>query len=99
MEKRKIIWSQRATIKLFEILDFYINRNKSKSYSIKLYKRFTKELNLLRKQPDLGRITDDESVRGLIIEEFILFYEITEHQIIIHTVWDCRQNNEDLKIK
>ena len=99
MEKRKIIWSQRATIKLFEILDFYINRNKSKSYSIKLYKRFTKELNLLRKQPDLGRITDDESVRGLIIEEFILFYEITEDRIIVHTVWDCRQNPEDLRIK
>lgn len=99
MEKRKIIWSQRATIKLFEILDFYTNRNKSKSYSTKLYKRFAKELNLLRKQPDLGRITDVESVRGLIIEEFILFYEITEDRIIVHTVWDCRQNPEDLKIK
>lgn len=99
MEKRKIIWSQRATIKLFEILDFYTNRNKSKSYSIKLYKRFTKELNLLRKQPDLGRITDVESVRALIIEEFILFYEITEDRIIVHTVWDCRQNPEDLRIK
>jgi plasmid stabilization system protein ParE len=99
MEKRKIIWSQRATIKLFEILDFYTNRNKSKSYSAKLYKRFTKELNLLRKQPELGRTTDDESVRGLIIEEFILFYEITEDRIIVHTVWDCRQNPEDLRIK
>jgi len=99
MEKRKIIWSQRATIKLFEILDFYTNRNKSKSYSIKLYKRFTQELNLLLKQPDLGRITDIESVRGLIIEEFILFYEITEDRIIVHTVWDCRQNPEDLRIK
>jgi len=99
MEKRKIIWSQRATIKLFEILDFYTNRNKSKSYSTKLYKKFTKELNLLRKQPDLGRTTDDESVRGLIIEEFILFYEITEDRIIVHTVWDCRQNPEDLRIK
>lgn len=99
MEKRKIIWSQRATIKLFEILDFYANRNKSKSYSTRIYKRFNKELKLLHKQPDLGKITDLESVRGLIIEEFILFYEITEDRIIVHTVWDCRQNPEDLKIK
>ena len=99
MEKRKIIWSQRANIKLFEILDFYTNRNKSKSYSIKLYKRFIKELSLLYKQPDLGRATDFESVRGLIVEEFILFYEMTKDQIIVHTVWDCRQNPEDLRIK
>lgn len=99
MEKRKIIWSQRANIKLFEILDFYTNRNKSKSYSTKLYKRFIKELNLLYKQPDLGRATDLESIRGLIVEEFILFYEISKDQIIVHTVWDCRQNPEDLKIK
>lgn len=99
MAKLKIVWSQRASIKLFEILDFYTNRNKSTTYSTKLYKKFIKELSLLSKQPDLGRATDFESVRGLIIEEFILFYEITKDQIIVHTVWDCRQNPEDLKIK
>ena len=99
MAKLKIVWSQRANIKLFEILDFYSNRNKSTSYSTKLYKRFIKELNVLHKQPDLGRATDFESVRGLIVDEFILFYETTKNQIIVHTVWDCRQNPEDLKIK
>lgn len=99
MAKLKIVWSQRANIKLFGILDFYSNRNKSTSYSTKLYKRFIKELNLLYKQPDLGRATDLESIRGLIVDEFILFYEITKDQIIVHTVWDCRQNPEDLRIK
>ena len=99
MAKLKIVWSQRANIKLFEILDFYANLNKSKSYSTKLCHRFIKELSLLHKQPDLGRTTDFESVRGLIVDEFILFYEITQDQIIVHTVWDCRQNPEDLRIK
>ncbi|MBA4408870.1 MAG: type II toxin-antitoxin system RelE/ParE family toxin [Bacteroidota bacterium] len=98
MAKLKIVWSQRANIKLFEILDFYTNRNKSTSYSTKLYKRFSKELTLLYKQPDLGKATDIESIRGLIVDEFILFYEITKDRIIVHTVWDCRQNPEDLKI-
>ena len=99
MAKLKIVWSQSANIKLFEILDFYTNRNKSKSYSSKLYKRFIKELNLLLKQPDLGKATDIESIRGLIVDEFILFYETTKDRIIVHTVWDCRQNPADLKIK
>lgn len=99
MAKLKIVWSQKANIKLFGILDFYSNRNKNKLYSIKLYKRFIKELNLLLKQPDLGIATDIKSIRGLIVDEFILFYEITKDRIIVHTVWDCRQNPKDLRIK
>ncbi len=99
MGKRKIIWSQRANIKLFEILEFYARRNKSTSYSKKLYKKFRKELSVLTKQPEIGIKTNEEGVRGLIVEKFILFYEITTKTIIVHTVWDCRQNPDDLIIK
>lgn len=53
MARRKIIWSHKAEIKLFEILDFYTKRNKSNKYSIRLYKQFIKELNLLNKYPDM----------------------------------------------
>ena len=99
MAKRKIVWSHRANIKLFEILDFYAERNKSTTYSKKLYKKFKKELLLLLKQPEIGTKTDIESVRGLIVEEYVLFYEATPNMIIVHTVWDCRQNPDDLIIK
>ena len=99
MVKRKVVWSHRAKLKLFEILDFYTERNKSDTYSKKLYKKFKKELSLLIKQPEIGTKTDMESVRGLIVDEFILFYEITTEVIIVHTVWDCRQNPDDLRIK
>jgi plasmid stabilization system protein ParE len=98
MAKRKIVWSHRARIKLYEILKFYNNRNQNNSYSRKLYKRFTKELNLLKKNPDLGIITEMETVRGLITGEFIIYYQITETKIIVHVIWDCHQNPEDLKI-
>jgi len=99
MAKNRIIWSHKAKIKLFIILDFYTERNKSKTYSKKLYKKFTKELSLLIKQPEIGIKTDIESVRGLIVEDFILFYEISPENIIVHTVWDCRQNPNDLNLK
>jgi len=99
MAKLKIVWSHRAKIKLFEILDYYTNRNKSSIYSIKLYKKFKKELFLLIKQPEIGLKTDFENVRGLIVGKFILFYEVTPEMIIVHTVWDCRQNPDNLIIK
>lgn len=99
MVKRKIVWSNRAKIKLFEILDFYTQRNKSSAYSKKLYKKFIKELILLKKQPEIGIKSDTEGVRGLIVDEFILYYEIYSEMIVVHTVWDCRQNPDSLKIK
>jgi len=99
MGRRKIIWSDRAKQKLFEILEFYEQRNQSITYSIKLYQRFKKELSVLPKYPDIGIKTEIESVRGLIVDDFMLFYEPDKEKIIVHTIWDCRQNPDDLKIK
>jgi plasmid stabilization system protein ParE len=99
MVKRKIIWSHKAKIKLFQILEFYTERNKSIAYTKKLYTTFNKELSVLLKQPEIGIKTDIESVRGLIVDEFILFYEIISDKVVVHTVWDCRQNPDNLLIK
>ena len=99
MAKRKIVWSHRANIKIFEILDFYAKRNGNTSYSKKLFEKFKKETSLLIKQPEIGIKTDLNSVRGLIIDKYIIFYEATPTMIIVHTVWDCNQNPDDLIIK
>ena len=99
MAKPKIVWSNRAKKRLYGILEFYIARNKSKEYSIKLYKLINKEVKLLVKYPELGLKTSEESVRGLIVQDYIIYYEIAQDRIIIHTVWDSRQNPEIKKIK
>ena len=98
MGKRKIIWSENAKRKLFEIMNFYAKRNKSKTYSIKLYKKINRELSILVTFPEIGIKTEIDSVRGLIIENYIIFYETTNENIIVHTLWDSRQNPEKLKI-
>ncbi len=99
MVKRNVVWSAKARIKLLEILEYYNKRNKSSAYSKKIHKKFTKELALLKKHPGIGIKTDDDDIRGLIVEDFILFYETRSKMIIVHTVWDCRQNPESLIIK
>jgi plasmid stabilization system protein ParE len=99
MAKRKIVWSNRAKIRLYGILDFYIIRNKSKTYSNKLQRLINKEVRLLIKHPDLGLKTTEDTTRGLIIGDYIVYYEITEDKIIIHTIWDSRQNPDNKIIK
>ena len=99
MARRKIIWSHRAKIKHLEILEFYYRRNQSKSYSQKIYREIKKSIGLLKIQPRLGLKTDNTSVRALIVGDFIVFYEYSKTEIIIHTIWDCNQNPDDLRIK
>jgi len=99
MVQRKLIWSNRAKISLYSILKFYADRNKSKTYSEKLYNKFNQEIQLLLKYPNLGINSDLKNVRGLITGNYIIYYEVTQKEIIIHTIWDSRQNPEALKIK
>jgi addiction module RelE/StbE family toxin len=99
MAKLKIVWSNRAKKRLYEILDFYIIRNKSKTYSNKLQRLINKEVRLLIKQPDLGLKTTEDTTRGLIIGDYIVYYEVSEDKIIIHTIWDSRQNPDNKIIK
>lgn len=98
MGKRKIIWSHRARIKLFQILEFYAARNQSKAYSVELNAAIKKQLSQILKQPEIGIKSEIEFVRELVFDNFIIFYEVEPTQIIVHTIWDCRQNPEELNI-
>ena len=99
MAKRKIVWSNRAIKRLYAILEFYDQRNLSKTYSKKLYQLLQKEIKILLKFPEIGLKTTEETTRGFIIQDFIVYYQITEDKIIIHTIWDCRQNPDSKIIK
>ena len=99
MAQRKIIWSHKAKIKLFKILSYYNERNKSNSYSKKLNRLFQKNIKLLVQHPALGIKTEIENVRALIVDNYIIYYEASDEQIIVHTIWDSRQNPDDLIIK
>ena len=92
MVKRKIIWTLKAKNQLFSILEYFAKRNKSKTYSLKLHKKIKSEILITLKQPNIGKQTDVLNIRGLIIENYIVFYELLDTNIIILNIWDCRQN-------
>ncbi len=98
MAKREVIWTKVSEIQLQAILEFFTKRNKSGLYSKKLYKKFKTEILIAAKNPEIGLKTKLDRIRGLIIEDYIIFYEILEDQIMILKVWDCRQNPDNLNI-
>lgn len=95
MVKFKIDWSLEAKLDLIDILDYYIKRNKSNLYSIKLNAKINKTIKLLSKNPFLGIPTDYDSVRALITGDYQIIYEIFDQLILIIMIWDCRRDPED----
>jgi toxin YoeB len=83
---------------LTEILEFYIQRNKTVSYSKKLYSKIKKDISTISKNPKSGIRTDYDTVRVLITGDYQIIYEIMENNIVISMLWDCRRNPEDKKI-
>lgn len=99
MAKRKIVWTKKANLERKEILEYWINRNKSKSFSIKLNRLIINDLKLLSLSPFIGRKTKMENVRVRIVHDYLIFYEILKEEILILTVWDGRKDSKTLIIK
>ncbi|MCX6220937.1 MAG: type II toxin-antitoxin system RelE/ParE family toxin [Bacteroidia bacterium] len=94
---RQIIWTQRAQKDRIEIFSFWNDRNKSVIYSKKLNELIKESLVLICKHPLIGRLTNKENVRVKVLREYLIIYEISINEIVVLSIWDCRQNPEDLK--
>jgi len=95
MAKIIIIWSPRANSELKNILEFYINRNGNSKYSLKLLNEIEDILKTLAKSEFIGRLTSDKMTRVVVMDVYLIFYQIDNSRIEILSFWDNRQN--DLK--
>ena len=86
MVKRKIIWSPRAKIDIFEILDFYYRRNGTKTYSVKLNSKIRTSVRLLENHyPKLHFVRYNIWIFGIynyLIDRHMQFIDFTS---LIHS--------------
>jgi len=95
---KRIVWTSRAESVFTEILDYYCAKHKSKSFSRKLNRDIYQSTQLLSKYPLLGLKSDFENIRVLVRGHHKIFYEVGPREIIIHLVWDTRQNPSKLTL-
>jgi len=93
---RQIIWTERAQKERIEIFTFWNNHNKSPNYSKKLHELIRDSLKLISRHPFIGKPTNKENVRFKILKSYLIIYEITRQEIVVLSVWDCRQKPEAL---
>ena len=93
---RQITWTARAQNDRRKIFEYWNNRNKSNLYSRKLNELIRQSLVLIAKYPRFGKRTDKKNVRLKVLKEYLIIYEVLPKEIIVLTIWDCRQNPENL---
>ena len=89
---KRIIWSRLAHLERFQILEYWIERNKSNIFSRRLNQIFEDTADLISKHPKMGKETDVLNVRIKIVQFYFFTYRETETTIEILTIWDCRQD-------
>jgi plasmid stabilization system protein ParE len=95
---KKVIWSERAAKEKISILEYWINRNKSNRYSLRLDKLIQENIDLLSINPEIGKISNYPPVRIKIVESYFIYYRVGSEQIEILSIWDSRRNPRRFKL-
>lgn len=98
MANKKIIWSDIAKSELKHILEFYIERNGSVTYSLKILHEIEDLLLTLSKSEFIGRLTSNKRTRVIPMKVYLIFYEINKDSLEIVSFWDNRQDKKKRKI-
>ncbi len=92
MAGKSVIWSSRANNEFREVLEFFVKRNGSNEYSLRLLEKTNEFIQILSENEFIGRLSDNKRTRVLVMDVYLIFYEINFDSIEIVSFWDNRQN-------
>ena len=96
----RIVWTREALEDLESIYRFWASKNEQ--YSARLYNSIIDEAEVLRKFPEAGILEGflthrPEQFRPLLANKhYKLIYTVDRDDVVIHAVWDCRRNPDEL---
>jgi plasmid stabilization system protein ParE len=85
---KEIVWSEQAINSRKSILKYWVLKNQSAAYSIKLDELFRETVTLISKYPAIGKPTDIKNVRAKKLRDYIIFYQEVDNKIHILGIWD-----------
>lgn len=93
----RVTWSQRAKNELDDTCNFWINKNKSNTYSDKLLDETLRKINLIIENPKIGIESKHKNLRRvLVLDNFSLTYKLLKQNIHIVSFFDNRRNPNSL---
>jgi plasmid stabilization system protein ParE len=88
----RIIWSPRAQKDRKEILAYWIQRNGTPTYSLRLNAQIKNALQTIKQHPEAGKSTDVADVRFKWVRDYQMYYKLKGETVLILTLWDHRRD-------
>ncbi|MCB0462874.1 MAG: type II toxin-antitoxin system RelE/ParE family toxin [Flavobacteriaceae bacterium] len=96
MAKRNVRWTRTADIQYVGILEYWVKRNKSATYSKKLIKIVAKRTKQIAESPFTYKEADFKDTHVASLGNFSIFYKVIDEEILITAFWDNRQDPKKL---
>lgn len=93
---KRLIWSPTAKNSRKEILQYWIDRNRSTKYSKILNIEFNISARQIGQFPLIGIEISNSIYRGKLVKDYYLLYKIKADTIEILFIWDTRRNPSQL---
>ena len=97
MAKRIIKWTRIADIQYVGILEYWVNRNKSATYSKKLIENVAERTQQIAEKPFIYNKADFKDTRVASLGNFSIYYKVSDEELLITAFWDNRQNPKKLR--
>lgn len=96
MAKRNVVWTRTADLQFIGILEYWVKKNKSSTYSKKLVKLVSERTKQIAEKPLIYKATDFKDIRVASLGNFSIYYKFSDEQIIVTSFWDNRQDPKQL---
>ncbi|MBW7870964.1 MAG: type II toxin-antitoxin system RelE/ParE family toxin [Flavobacteriia bacterium] len=96
MAELNVIWTKTADLQFVGILEYWVKRNKSNTFSKKLVKLVSERTKQIAETPLIYKATDFPDTRVASLGNFSIYYKISDKNIIITAFWDNRQDPKKL---
>lgn len=91
-----IIWTQKAIQQFDNVLDYWIERNKSNIYALKLIEEVDDKLKFISLHPLASVATNYPNTRKCAMGNYSIIYKFLDNKIYITAFWDNRQDPNKL---
>ncbi|MCF8303165.1 MAG: type II toxin-antitoxin system RelE/ParE family toxin [Bacteroidales bacterium] len=96
MAPLRIFWTSTAIRQRNNIFEYWNKRNRSTGYSRKLNRKIKERIEILKRNPEIGKKTNFGETRVISLGHFSIFYRKGNGLIYITGFWDNRQDPDKL---
>ena len=96
MAEVEVFWTLTAIQQRAQIFKYWNKRNGNFIYSRKLNHLIKKRIQLLKRNPEIGKKTNFDTTRMLVMGHYSIIYQPHLPRLIITGIWDNRRDPAQL---